>query len=566
MDTQNNNQDEINLKDLNDFKFIFLILFLLSIVAYGFIAFNLTLSGDDWRLIYDPLDHVEWFLSIGRWGNVLLWFLFHNDVFAPALTLFLSCGLIIFSGYTACKLFSLRNKFDCLLFISLFLFSPILAEPFNYKHYHIGIGVSVFLAVLSLYFIKRVFEEKTSLKSILLSKYLIYAVLLLTFSFGIFQGAALLFLCAAFAFLLFRLLKLKQIQTVLRGVFIILSVGLFSVFLSLGITKIIQILCKISPTEEIYYEFSLVSSFSDIVFTVNRFFSHFHQFLFRDQHLWPLSIKIIFLVFLGIFVASFLYQLKISKFHSKKHIKLNILRALFFLLLLCCFFISPWLLGLIRMPENSYRYNALLGLIIIYPFIIIMTIKLIKNVKIRFVLKILAVYIVISFMLFQNVASLATYTTNLRDLHLASNILSKVEILNERHDFKRLYIFGNINDKTKYPFKYSVMGKLAPMGTSAVEWGVLNNQIFRLEHLMGLISYRDKNDFIGVNFNSITWKLLLQATQNKDENKKKLLEECKKSEIWPSKRSIVFIDENVIVFLDKKSINRTIQLLERMLK
>ena len=110
MDFQNTKKDAISFEDINDFKFVFILLFLLSIIAYGFLAFNLTLTGDDWVLIYEPMNHLGWFLLIRRWGNVILWFLFHNDVFAPALTLFLSCGLIIFSGYTACKLFNIRNK------------------------------------------------------------------------------------------------------------------------------------------------------------------------------------------------------------------------------------------------------------------------------------------------------------------------------------------------------------------------------------------------------------------------------------------------------------------------
>ena len=559
MHTKNNNQSDINLEDLNNFKFVFLLLFLLSIVAYGFLAFNLTLTGDDWSLIYEPLGHVRWFLSIGRWGNVLLWLLFQKNIFAPALTLFMSCALFIFSGYTACKLLDIRNRFDRLLFISLFLFSPVLAEPFNYKHYHIGIGVSVFLTVLSLYFIRKVFEEKTNLKSIISSKYLIYSILMLTFSFGTFQGAALLFLCATFAFLLVRMLKEDKIQTLVRVSLIIFSIGLISVFLSLVITKIIQILYNITPTEEVYYEYSLVNSFSDIVFTVKRFLSYFHQFLFRDQYLWPLSIKVIFLIFLLTFLTSFILRLR-------KQTKFNIIKSLFFLLLLILFFVSPWILGLLRMPGNTYRYNALLGLIMVYPFIIIYTIKLVENTKLKFILRILSVYIVISFMLLQNVASLSTYTNNLRDLHMATNILSRVEMLNENNDFKKLYIFGNVKDRTKYPFRYEKIGKIRPMNSSSLERSILNAQIFRLEHLMGLISFRDKEDFIGVETNSITWEFLLRVTRSNDENKKKFLKEAQKSDIWPKKNSIVFIGEIVIVFLDKDALNRTIVVLNRMLE
>lgn len=566
MNNLNNNQDKINLEDLNDFKFIFIILFLLSMVAYGFLAFNLTITGDEWRSVYEPLDNMRWFLTIGRWGNVLLWHLFHNNVFAPALTLFLACALFIFSGYIGCKLFSIKNKIECTLFISLFLFSPILAEPFSYKFYHIGYGVSVFLVMLSLYFIKKIFNEKNNLRSIILSKYLFYIILMLTFSFGTYQSAALLFLCTSFALLLIRFSKLSKIRTLIKEALVIFSFGIISIVLSLLISKLILIICKISPTSAEKYTFGFINSISDLLYTLERFLSYFSQFLFREQHLWPFPVKLVYLVFLVVFSTLFLFHSKIIKFHSIKVREFKPVKFLFFLLFLCLFLISPWILGIIRIPPNSYRHNALLGLIMVYPFIVVYAIKMINNIKIKIGLRVLAIYIVISFMAFQNVASLATYTSNMRDMHVASNILSKVEILNNKSDFKRLFLFGTTVDRDKRPFRYGVRGGLKPMGTSAVEWGVLSSHIFRIENLMRMVSFRDKNDFVGVTTASISWRLILRLTKNRRENKKILLKKVQESDIWPSNKSVVFMNENVIVFLDQDSKNRTIQILKKMLE
>ena len=66
----------------------------LCLIAYGFLAFNLTLAGDDWRMVHDNKDHYALFLNVGRWAAVGLWQIFYENRFAPAATLFAALTLM----------------------------------------------------------------------------------------------------------------------------------------------------------------------------------------------------------------------------------------------------------------------------------------------------------------------------------------------------------------------------------------------------------------------------------------------------------------------------------------
>jgi hypothetical protein len=220
---------------------------------------------------------------------------------------------------------------------------------------------------------------------------------------------------------------------------------------------------------------------------LERFPSYFTQFAVGEQHLWPRQVK---WVFVAIFLAylTFLFQGLPSDRSSK------VARTVSLIVVLTAFLLAPWILGLVR-TADGYRYTALVGLLPVYPAVFAQTMSLARRTALRFAILLAASWIIFSFVFFQNVAAVATYTTNQRDLAVATRMLARLESHPDfpafsSYERQSVLLIGRLSYRSKdVPFQHQAPD---PMSTSIVNCGVFNCQPGRFRHLMRFVDYPSK--------------------------------------------------------------------------
>jgi hypothetical protein len=230
---------------------------------------------------------------------------------------------------------------------------------------------------------------------------------------------------------------------------------------------------------------SLVRDSAGFAVSLRRFWDYFSQFAFAEQHLWPRGVKWVFLV-IFLAYASLLFE------RSRMEPRGRLARTTTLVLLLGGFLVAPWALGLVRTPD-SYRYTALLGLLPVYPAVIAQTMGLVGRRRLRIGLVLAASWILYGFVFFQNVAAIATHTTNQRDRAVAGRMLARLEAHPDfaafaGHERQYVFLVGllSYDFHEDVPFQHLTRG---PMGSSIVNCGVFNCQPERFEPLMRFVDY-----------------------------------------------------------------------------
>ena len=92
--------------EIQEWKHVFLVCFVLNLLAYGMYVTHITYAIDDYTYIYNTVDS----FGDGRWMNNFI----HNSVlqtsFMPMLMPILSMGLYILTGIGLCNLWGLQKK------------------------------------------------------------------------------------------------------------------------------------------------------------------------------------------------------------------------------------------------------------------------------------------------------------------------------------------------------------------------------------------------------------------------------------------------------------------------
>jgi hypothetical protein len=258
-------------------RYLSLSLFLISIVAYGFLAFNLILAGDDWMLIAEPDAMYDFNIRIGRWTNVVIWNLFFQNRFSPAFTLFACVSLLILSSLFLAHIVGARDPASVFMFSAALIFNPLLAEQLSFESNHLWFGFGVLFATIAAYISYRLVEKclmGQSLKTIYPG--ILIACFFLALSIGTQQSMLLFYFTIAAGSTLFVLVEegnnypIRKSTTDSAKIYSIVGVaGLIIYFL---ITKVIQEYYSLFPPSEGDYAIagSLVSSREDLLFTLRN--------------------------------------------------------------------------------------------------------------------------------------------------------------------------------------------------------------------------------------------------------------------------------------------------------
>jgi len=515
--------------------------FVIAGISYAYPAVNLMFAGDDWHALITPRFQYETAVAMGRWAQVIFYVLSFDKSFMLPLTLILFITSIIICSVLILDLGKISNTFFATLVIGLWVTNPVWAEPMSFKILHIPFAFGLFSAVFGVYLA----AKYRSGRNLFNKKIDIIAVFLIAFSASIYQPFILIAGMVMVLDIYLSVIVHKQISTwksllqrVLHWTVMILTAILLFV---LGV-YLVQALSGIELTSSGGYSManSLPRNFQQFLPAFNRFGIYLGQFLFQQQHLWPLWTKVV----LWMLIIMPLVHVSITPTKPGKKSLMLVVAILAVVSLL----IIPFAIGLIRVP-NSYKYNSLMGLAAVMPMLLVLQKKQITGKLSKFFFIPLFLTI-LTFVGSHNRAAVALKLLNQSDLSLTQRILSNLE---HNDDFLRLastrnnieVVFSGRIKRTGKPFKYDKIFNyekaLPPMRSSIIRCGIYNCQLRRFGPAIRLISGYDLPQLHGV-----VWKMF--ASESLDNSSKAkyrhLLEQMPR---WPHQNAIQVLDGIVFV-------------------
>lgn len=215
---------------LNDkftrYKVPFLSSMIVGLLTYMFMFTNKLPNSDDMEHLFGK--GVE--LTSGRWGLSLMSYIF-PDFSMPWIYGIITLILISVSVCITVKIFNIQNKIYQGLLGGLIIAFPSLIKTFNYMFTSTSYGISVILAVLSVYFlIKREWYNK------------VIALAFLVFSVSIYQAYVAITASFLLIYVIQMLIKDDDIKDIIKkGIFFVLFLAV-SLAVYYGITQIILLL------------------------------------------------------------------------------------------------------------------------------------------------------------------------------------------------------------------------------------------------------------------------------------------------------------------------------------
>ncbi len=465
-----------------------LVVILLCLIAYGFVMFNMTLAGDDWSAVWKEGNQYDVVVSLGRWLQRYIWMVFADKLFAPAFTLSFMVALWLVGGLLALRFLAVDDRFAGFAFLGLFVLTPFWAEMVNFKNNHPNAGLATLLALASGLLAWRMVQGQPLglLKALSLG---LASSLCLALSASGYQAMAPM---APMIFLLgwMRALLRNGFGEVAPTIFVkrlalmvvIFGCGIFLYGLSVYVTQTAYGLGQMAKGYAL--SGSLVSSTGELQMTLARFLAYFEQFLFLPQHLVPQFAKWLFLGLLAV------YPLALIRRGSKQKPSNAVWYIGVGLLLACGFLVLPWLLGIMRTP-NSYRYNGIVSLALVYAGFALIALECGPRLLTGRLVKGLALTLILIFVFQHNAASFVTYNLNRRDWSIATRMIERIEAMSDleavtENGAKPLIVYpvGRLPTASERP--YAMPAHAGPMDSSIVECGVLNCHTIRLYHLLQL--------------------------------------------------------------------------------
>jgi len=510
----------------------------LSAIAYGILAFHLTLAGDDWSAVLDPRGKHQSFLSLGRWMTVLLWKVVGDGLFAPTFTLALFVAGALAGAFVLARTLGLEDRAEVFVFTALFTFCPVLAEQAVFKSNHVSLGVGFLLASLAVALATRALRRRLAGEAGAWSA-TAGAAGLMALAVGN-QQSLLLFGVAACAGA--ALASRWDESRPSPGAFVraaALVYGLTCVLggaLYWGATTAIQAVAGIEARSSGKYSAALIENSEQFARNLERLGDHLFQFLLESQHLWPGYAKVAFLLALG---WTLLRTWKRPRSRSASPAP----EALLLLALAALLLLAPWLLGLVRRPDNSYRYTALMGLVPLYPVAFALALRATPRGTHRTLALGLSGAVVAMFVFAQNAASVSTLTSNWRDLALSQRILARIEAhpdyasLPARHE---IVLVGQLPAAEEGP-PFSLSSR-APMSDSVVQAGVYREQPHRFRAIMAFCDYPNELR----TFSTLSNKTFQQLSPQRLAQARAALRAAKP---WPAWEAVQFAGDRIFVVL-----------------
>ncbi len=466
---------------IGPYKFEALVGGFLAVLAYGAVAFTPSLAGDDWSALNEDRFQYDWAVRVGRWVQRILWAAFEDNRAMPVLTLTTMMGLLLFSALLLLKAMRLQRLSARTIFVAVFMVFPFWAEPVSFKMAHVNIGVGVFAAVLSGLAMQRALAAWQTKHRRSLAMFLLWAILLFSIAVSCYQPMA------AVVVMSFALTQLARIYVApndeaTAGAPILLSMLILVPILGLALytleVQLARQLAGVSGVTHGSYSMmaSLVSSWAEMRQVLWRSGTVLTRFLTGAHHLFPRLPKF---AFLAAVVALVWCTFRAPQ---ERRPTLAILGMVLF--------ISPWCLGLVRVPDNSFRYNALLPVALTYAGVFALAVEWVKLPFVRSLLQLMSVVSIALFVMQQNLASTTLAALNRRDFDIGSRMLARLESApNAKRALNRDLIevlpLGFLKVSARRPFRSSSV--TGPLSWSITECGVFNCQPGRLPQLFELL-------------------------------------------------------------------------------
>ena len=148
------------------------------ISAYGFELFNLNLTIDE--EVFGAIDHLDIYISTGRWGQYLLAKYLLPQPVIPFVPLFISLAFMLGAVFLLLNNWRVASEIDRIIIGSITLAFPSMAFMYTFSPINFGIGIALFCASLSL----SIYTKFDGLRSF-------YGILPAALAIGIYQGIAI---------------------------------------------------------------------------------------------------------------------------------------------------------------------------------------------------------------------------------------------------------------------------------------------------------------------------------------------------------------------------------------
>lgn len=337
-------------------KIILLILFIISLLIYGYAGTNniINIDGVNDMIINNKLSDCNMYISVGRWGWAMVGFIF-NYYPSTFLCLVINSVLFSISGILFCELFDVKNNVYKVLISTIFIAFPVNTYAYLYSSWQFMIGLGYFLCVFSLYKLK---NYRNGFDALIIG-------FLIAFCTSLYQEFLAFIMCGCILLLIMEYFKSNKIITVFKAFIRYLLCGLLGVLIYLIIVKISLLLFGIELSS-----YQGASSLYNIDFKniIDNLGVSFVKCLdFSLSSLLECGIRYIFIFLFVITFIIYLFQIKSNRF-------------LGFTILIIMFLISPRIIMFIK-PDSWYHVITLIPYSIFYAGILCILYNMIICIK-----------------------------------------------------------------------------------------------------------------------------------------------------------------------------------------
>jgi hypothetical protein len=221
---------------LNRNKIIIIYSILLAIICYGYELFNFSMSIDEEVQSFSKASELKKLIVDGRWGSYLFHILISPSSILPYIPILFS---VIFLASTSILFVTSENcdTTSKIVFSSIFITYPLHSYYLAFNVLSAALTFSMVLSMISFLLVKEFVEQKR--KKIL---YLLLAVLLLMFSFSIYQGVIPIYVITVLIYLFMRITKNEEIPLKILFNRLLIFFMVFGLAIFLG--KIVELFMK----------------------------------------------------------------------------------------------------------------------------------------------------------------------------------------------------------------------------------------------------------------------------------------------------------------------------------
>lgn len=460
----------------------------LTIISLGQFAFNILLAGDEWAIILNPLGQSNWAVSIGRWGNRVLWDLLPFRDFNPSYLILGNALFIVGAALWASQIIGFRSVWATTLFLGFFILSPVWVESYFFTLGQFSRVFIMFFAMTQVWATLRFCEAEKFKTHLWPYGAIAVATFVLVASF--YQAHVIWSLEIFGVAVLMRIVTNpeKFPTAILWKRYFPRSIGVFITGLIIYTLSVsfFQWFYGVEPTQlESYSASKLVGTFgTGLVEQIEYIGRVLLQFYFFDMHMVPAIFGWAILAGVGVYIVDFWQNAR--DLHERKKS-----RSVFVLALLTAVLVLPFLFGLLR----ELRLTMIIPSSVLFSFFIAYPLERLKPGILRSMFAIIGFFLLFLSGYQLSSGATAKQLNNNLDMYMVTSLveqLSHEPRIAKMPENKKLTI--NLVGRPSYgsgaPFAVGVSD--GPLGNSITNCGIFNCQGKRLKNAAVLVGYKRK--------------------------------------------------------------------------